>query len=274
MDLKLTAGSLDEVSLLLARPLMESKLAKNVQKVGVSLAPFDSELHFSGSIIIERVKRPKKVANPGFLEQNSKVVVLYVEGRDIIAKAEELERCLSRYQLVAAKVVLILQSTAEYLSTAQLTLTQDKGRIESYQEWLAGLTLQRLDTFETRGFKESTGVLLRVIKALIQGPYKSSVTAFSSSSRKLSSHTVISEGSLLWANSLINIPGISEQKAKQITLKYPTMRSLLEAYDRRDLGRVHKESLLIDLGDGKKQKKLSARLHLFLTSCDGSQSLA
>jgi hypothetical protein len=274
MDLKLAAGSLDEVCLFLARPLMDSKLAKNVQKVGVSLAPFDSDLHFSGSILIERVKKPKKVANPGFLEQNSKVVVLFVEGGDVIAKAGELERCLSRYQQIEAKVVLILQNTAEFLGTAQLTLSQDQGRLESYQEWLAGLTLQRVDAFETRGFKESAGVLLRVVKTLIQGPYKSTVTAFSSSSRKFSSQTVISEGSQLWANSLINIPGISEQKAKHITQKYPTMRALLEAYDRHDLSRLHKENLLTDLGDGKKHKKLSARLHLFLTSCDGTQSLA
>lgn len=274
MSFQLSAGSVDEVCLYVSLGLAESKLHKYIQKAGLSVAPFDSQLHFSNAIIIERVRQPKKVLNEGFMEQNSKVVILYLDGRDIVTKGEELESCLGRYLRANAKVIVILQNAAEYLSTADLVISQDRGRQEDYQNWLAGLTLRKVDAFETKGSKESASIVLRVAKAIIQGPYKSSATAFCTQSKKLSSQTVISESSLMWANCLVNFPGISEQKAKMITQKYPTMRSLLETYARTDLSKLHKLNLLADLGDGKKQKKLSARLYTFLTSCDGGQVLA
>ena len=74
----------------------------------------------------------------------------------------------------------------------------------------------------------------------------------------------------IWVNQLRCIPRISEAKALKIVQRYPTFRSLYEAYQRTDLTEDQKDELLQDVMDdgNRQQRKLSRLVRLYLTSKD------
>ena len=77
-----------------------------------------------------------------------------------------------------------------------------------------------------------------------------------------------------WMRQAQQIPGISEVMARNLVGHYPTLMSLVEAYEDPDLTEEGRRTLLADcLTGGRTCRAISERMYVLLTSRDPSELL-
>lgn len=134
------------------------------------------------------------------------------------------------------------------------------------------MMIKGVDCIETDTYRETADYIERVINTLNTGPYRTPPTIFHLQSRKLAPNHGFSAESKLWASQLINIPGISETKAKSIIDVFPVLSSLMDAYQDPDTAISNKIQLLSSLGE-RNEKKISRKIFRLYTSLDPDEIL-
>ncbi|CAG9336076.1 unnamed protein product [Blepharisma stoltei] len=252
-----------EISLYIPTYFQNTTLIAHLNRKNIPYIVFSSEKHHPNSILFYRHTISSKVNSEEFLVNNKKVLAILLEG-DFSDEKELLEDYLSIYYKNKIRVILVLQGLKEALETVQFT--QRKGFThETYAEWVAQMMIKGVDCIETENFRDTADYLERVINTLNNGPYRPLPTVFHLQSRKLSVNHNIPKSSALWASQLINIPGISESKAKSIIDMYPTLSSLMEAYENEEKSEAEKKLILAQIGE-RKEKKNSSKIYRFYTS--------
>ena len=155
-----------------------------------------------------------------------------------------LKECFNRK---GVKILIVFDSVAELLSNNP---DVDK---EEYSNFLIELTVSlEFDYIEVKNINE-VYVLIREIqeclekkstrKELLMG------NAYIGAKGAKYSKKAVVEGfsdkfSKYWIGMIMSIPGVSENKAIAIAKKYPTMKSLMKQYYRRDISEAQKKKIL------------------------------
>jgi len=263
-----TARSISEVTLYMAKNILNSPVYSFAQHRNIPVKPLKSEKYHPNSILFYRRTTSGQVTAPSFLEDWKKTIMLVNFN---CTDLENLQTHLNLYQEKGFRVILVLQEVRDVLESAQFSQDTTFNK-EFYEEWICQLMLKNIYCIETDSFKETQAYLRRIVSFLNGGPYKTQHTSFQTTTKKLSAATTIPLESQSFAKQLICIPGVSETKAAQIVNKYPSASALLETYNDPCLTTTQKEMLLANLGN-KTEKTLSKRIYLYYTAKDPSVTL-
>lgn len=254
--------SFEGIHLLLPAALLDSPLRQYLNSA-LPCSPYTSSKHHPNALLFHRTPNLQRVKNPDFIQRTQRTVVIFLDKPDFEREEsrEEVERSVKRYQAVGAHVTVFLQRAEEVVAVKEY-LTQGRGLArEALDEWEIRLLLQKVSVFEPENERESARLIGKIALCLLSGATSPPSSLYSDTSDKV-------EGGSLWLNFLINIPGISQSKALQITSKYPSLPLLMREYTRNDRSELSKSMLLEDLGDGKRHKAISMRIYRLMTGQD------
>ena len=143
--------------------------------------------------------------------------------------------------------------------------------------WL--LMEERVECTLTTTDEETAEFVANLTRALAEAPYYEEPTELHCVKKlKASAALASGDGSAkatdAWMRQAQQIPGISEVMARNLVGRYPTLMSLVEAYEDPDLTEEGRRTLLADcLTGGRTCRAISERMYVLLTSRDPSELL-
>jgi hypothetical protein len=257
-----------EYILYLQDSLKNPSFLNELDKLGMFYQYFKSSKHHPRAIIVYRTHYSKKIISSDYSKNCSKLVLIYLNQISTKEELDNLNRYLIMYNHNKIKVLLIIQSTNDLLESSKF-VDQDLTR-DYYEDWLCKCMFKGADCIETDSYKETADVILKVLTILTHSPYKQEATIYKTKSKTLSENTEIPQSHKDWALQLINIPGISENKASLIISKFPTLRSLFEFYQNPSIKMSDKLNVLQDISE-RKQKKLSKKIFTVYNSINPNE---
>jgi hypothetical protein len=219
---------------------------------------YTSSVHHPQAILLHRTRYSKKIISQDHTQNFSKIALIYYPS---IPSPEDLQQTISILSVYATnniKTLIILEGIDDYLESLSLTEKTNSVR-DAIEEWLCQILLKGIDCIKTESPKHTVNILHRILTILTQSPYMALPSIFKIPSKKLQTTSEIPESSKLWAEQLINIPGVSEQKVGKIVEKFPNLTSLMEFY--QGPGMSFKEKIdAIALLYERKETKLSSKV--------------
>lgn len=185
---------------------------------------------------------------------------------------------------LAVKAVLLLQGFEDKIDCLQFK--EDKKYIsrEEFSNMMIDLQIEHSFNFELLETNlEVVLFLRRLVGKLCENKEKDSLNMFASKRLDCSKSKILGlneRNQFVWLNFLRAITGVSETKATSLVKKFPSICSLMEAYQQMQ-GEQEKKLMLKDIEvfslQGKTSKigkKLSERIYLFFNKKNPSHALA
>ncbi|OMJ80465.1 hypothetical protein SteCoe_19268 [Stentor coeruleus] len=240
------------------------ELFANLAELKICYQFYNSSIHHPQAILLHRTRYSKKIISQDHAQNFSKVALIYYPS---IPSTEDLQQTLSTLSVYAInniKTLIILEGIDDHLESLSLTEKTNSVR-DTIEEWLCQIFLKGVDCIKTDSTKHTVNIIHRILTILTHSPYNILPSIFKIPSKKLQTTSEIPEGSKLWAEQLINIPGVSEQKVGKIIEKFPNLTSLMEFYHCTE--KSSKEKIdTIALMFERKQKKLSSKVYKVYSS--------